>query len=81
MRVVDMHCDTILELLSRDLKGKEASLYSNDLSIDLEKMKKGNYLLQNFALFTDQKEPSRRYSTRYRQWKNRRNHRRLSKAS
>ena len=56
MRVVDMHCDTILELLSRDLKGKEASLYSNDLSIDLEKMKKGNYLLQNFALFTDQKE-------------------------
>lgn len=25
MRVVDMHCDTILELLSRDLKGKEAS--------------------------------------------------------
>ena len=41
MRVVDMHCDTILELLSRDLKGKEASLYSNDLSIDLEKMKKG----------------------------------------
>ena len=40
MRVVDMHCDTILELLSRDLKGKEASLYSNDLSIDLEKMKK-----------------------------------------
>ena len=38
MRVVDMHCDTILELLSRDLKGKEASLYSNDLSIDLEKM-------------------------------------------
>ena len=56
MRVVDMHCDTVLELLSRDLKGKEASLYSNDLSIDLEKMKKGNYLLQNFALFTDQKE-------------------------
>jgi len=38
--------------LDRDLKGKEASLYSNDLSIDLEKMKKGNYLLQNFALFT-----------------------------
>ena len=56
MRVVDMHCDTILELLSRDLKGKEASLFSNDLSIDLKKMKKGNYLLQNFALFTDQKE-------------------------
>ena len=39
MRVVDMHCDTILELLSRDLKGKEASLFSNDLSIDLKKMK------------------------------------------
>ena len=50
MRVVDMHCDTILELLSH----KEKNLYSNDLSIDLEKLKKGNYLLQNFALFTDQ---------------------------
>ena len=47
MRVVDMHCDTILELLSRDLKGKEASLYSNDLSIDLEKMKKGLQIKKN----------------------------------
>ena len=54
MRVVDMHCDTILELLDRDLQGKKASLYTNDLSIDLQKLKKGNYLLQNFALFTDQ---------------------------
>lgn len=51
MRVVDMHCDTILELLTH----KEKNLYANDLSIDLEKLKKGNYLLQNFALFTDQK--------------------------
>ena len=55
MRVVDMHCDTILELLNRDLKNEKASLYENDLSIDLEKLKKGHYLLQNFALFTDQK--------------------------
>lgn len=51
MKVVDMHCDTILELLDH----KNKNLYSNDLSIDIEKLKKGNYLLQNFALFTDQK--------------------------
>lgn len=51
MKVVDMHCDTILELLDH----KDKNLYSNDCSIDIEKLKKGDYLLQNFALFTDQK--------------------------
>lgn len=51
MKVVDMHCDTILELLNHPEKG----LFQNDLSIDIQKMKKGKYLLQNFALFTDQK--------------------------
>ena len=54
MRVVDMHCDTILGLLDKELSQKDSDLLSNDLSIDLKKLKKGNYLLQNFALFTDQ---------------------------
>ena len=51
MKVIDMHCDTLLELLNHPEKG----LFQNDLSIDIQKMKKGDYLLQNFALFTDQK--------------------------
>ena len=51
MKVVDMHCDTILELLNHP----EKELFQNDLSIDIQKLQKGNYLLQNFALFTDQK--------------------------
>lgn len=51
MKVVDMHCDTISVLLDRELANQEASLKNNDLSIDLIKMKQGNYLLQNFACF------------------------------
>lgn len=51
MKVLDMHCDTISVLLDENLKGKNKSLRSNDLSIDLNKMKQGDYLLQNFACF------------------------------
>lgn len=56
MKVVDMHCDTILGLLEKEDKGRDASLYKNDLSVDIEKLQKGDYLVQNFALFTDQKK-------------------------
>lgn len=56
MKVLDMHCDTILNLLEQEEKWEVPSLRHNDLAIDIEKMKKGKYLLQNFALFTDQKK-------------------------
>lgn len=56
MKVLDMHCDTVLELLNEEEKFGSTSFVHNDLCIDLEKMEKGNYLLQNFALFTDQKK-------------------------
>ncbi|MCI8661301.1 MAG: membrane dipeptidase [Lachnospiraceae bacterium] len=52
MKVVDMHCDTISELYERRIKGEKGDILSNRLHIDLEKMEKGDYLLQNFALFT-----------------------------
>lgn len=55
MKVVDMHCDTILGLLEKGQKFEDVSLYSNDMCIDIQKLQKGNYLCQNFALFTDQK--------------------------
>lgn len=51
MKVLDMHCDTISVLLDENSKGKNVSLRNNDLSIDLNKMKQGDYLLQNFACF------------------------------
>ena len=50
--ILDMHCDTILGLQ----KDPEQSLLSNQLMVDIQKMKKGNYLLQNFALFVYQNE-------------------------
>ncbi len=52
MKVVDMHCDTIAELYYRHRDGEAASILENDLHIDLKKMQEGDYLLQNFALFT-----------------------------
>ena len=50
MKVVDMHCDTISELLHARERGEEASILDH-LHIDLNRMQKGDYLLQNFAMF------------------------------
>ena len=47
MYIVDMHCDTLLSL------DENTHLRNNDLDIDLIKMKQSNYLLQNFAIFTN----------------------------
>ena len=51
MKVVDMHCDTILKLYDDLHHGKEGSLLENDGHIDLKKMQKGDNLLQNFSIF------------------------------
>lgn len=53
MRVVDMHCDTIAALLEKKRAGKAVSLRENDCHVDILKMKQGDYLLQNFALFVE----------------------------
>jgi membrane dipeptidase len=53
MKVVDMHCDTISAIFNQKEEGKVCGLKENHLHIDIEKMKKGNYLLQNFAMFVD----------------------------
>ncbi len=52
MKVIDMHCDTIAEIFYRQDDGENASLRKNEFHLDLESMKKGDYLVQNFALFT-----------------------------
>lgn len=55
MKVIDLHCDTISELYYRQEKGESVGLYNNDLHIDIAKMKQGDYMLQNFAMFIDWK--------------------------
>ena len=59
MKIIDMHCDTIAEIWYSQKNvaaGKTAvckNLRENDLQLDLMKMKKGDYLLQNFAMFVN----------------------------
>lgn len=52
MKVVDMHCDTIAEIFYSQEDGGNAGLLKNSFQLDLERMEKGDYAVQNFALFT-----------------------------
>lgn len=51
MFIADMHCDTVLGLL----EDPKRNLKENDLCVDLKKLVNANSIVQNFALFTDQK--------------------------
>lgn len=69
MKIIDMHCDTISRLYTAKKpmpdpfeSGTACSsadfpdtLRRNHFHIDLQKLQKGDYLLQNFALFIDRK--------------------------
>lgn len=55
MKIIDMHCDTISELLHKKRERQDASLRRNGLHLDLERMQKSGYLLQNFALYVNLK--------------------------
>lgn len=46
MKIIDMHCDTIMALMETN-----NCLRKSDNMIDIEKLKKGNYMLQCFAMF------------------------------
>lgn len=50
MNFIDMHCDTAMKL-----QYEKKQLNKNDLSVDIEKLKKGNALMQFFALFVYKK--------------------------
>ncbi len=53
MKVIDMHCDTLSELVKdMDTYGK-SSLLCNNHHLDLTKMQRGDYLMQCFAVFID----------------------------
>ncbi len=53
MNIIDLHCDTLSEILYGCERGENIALASNDLHISLEKMEKGGYALQTFASFVD----------------------------
>ncbi|WMC91856.1 dipeptidase [Kineothrix sp. MB12-C1] len=53
MKAVDMHCDTISKLYEMAKEKREEDLLRNHCHIDLQKLKKGDALLQNFAIFID----------------------------
>ena len=53
MKVFDLHCDTLSELRYAEKAGVPKSFAQNDLHIDLQKLKKGDYMLQCFAAFVN----------------------------
>ena len=54
MKVADLHCDTMAELWYSEWNNKKPmELKKNSLHIDLDKLKKGDYMLQNFAIFVN----------------------------
>ncbi|MFV0518000.1 MAG: dipeptidase [Aminipila sp.] len=52
MKIIDMHCDTMLECF----RNPEYKLSANSGHIDIDKLKKGNAYTQFFALFIDTKD-------------------------
>lgn len=59
--MIDLHCDTIMQLIDHP---KSGDLWENPWKIDLQKLKKGGYELQDFALFVEldqEEDPYGRY--------------------
>ena len=57
--IVDLHCDTIMALYQNNDK----ELKSNDLQIDVNKLIKGGYLAQVFAMFVYLKDNPNPFKT------------------
>lgn len=56
MKIIDMHCDTISEIRENRHSGKPQELAVNTMHLDIQKMKKADYMLQNFAMYIDLKK-------------------------
>ena len=50
--IIDMHCDTIFKIYELRRQGEDLGLRSNNLHLDLLRMKEAGYMAQCFALFT-----------------------------
>lgn len=55
-KIIDMHCDTLSELLRKKEQGAPESLRQNRGHMDLLRMKESGYLVQNFAMFVALKQ-------------------------
>lgn len=55
--IFDLHCDTIWKISEAKDKGEELSLKKSYLQIDEEKLIKGNYFAQCFAIYIPNKHP------------------------
>ena len=51
MKVIDFHCDVLYKARQAARKGTPLCFEKNDNQIDLQKLAKGDYLLQCFAAF------------------------------
>ncbi len=63
MKVIDMHCDTILRIYDSKNTNEPKHLLQNDFQIDIAKLQKSHYLIQNFAMFVDIKATDDPYQT------------------
>jgi membrane dipeptidase len=61
MKFIDMHCDTISAIRESRNKGMEIGLHNENLSVTLNKLRYGNVMLQNFALFVDKEAEENPY--------------------
>lgn len=58
MKIIDMHCDTIHRIWQENantnkILAEKWNLESNELMLNLDKMKNGGYSVQNFAMFIE----------------------------
>lgn len=53
MKVWDLHCDTLSVLRRAEKNGESVSFEHNNGHIDLERLEKGDYMLQYFAAFVN----------------------------
>ena len=58
MKVFDLHCDTLSELRRAEMRGDGQTFAHNNGHIDLEKLEKGDYMLQCFATFVNLADPT-----------------------
>lgn len=60
--IIDMHCDTLYQIRQEREAGRACGLETDEkLLCSLSNLKKGNYALQNFAVFIDLEECSNPY--------------------
>ena len=61
MNIVDLHCDTLHELMKQKLKGEHYNLFKREGHLDVERMLESGYLVQCFAAFVDMQQVESSY--------------------